>query len=155
MALKRLLPLLPALLAVILILPALAGGGTRRPCPACPRQRPPRPAATSPRNGPVVWPGDVTIDNAPEFVGATGTDGRVRLADRQVIGGPWATATGHVLRDNPFGVVDVVGGRNRFLVKLAKDLRVLRAGPCTGDRAQAVFRPAITDPTPDFVSWEE
>ena len=31
------------------------------------------------------------------------------------------TATGHVLRDNPFGVVDVVGGRNRFLVKLARE----------------------------------
>jgi len=73
------------------------------------------------RNGPVVWPGDVTIDNVPEFVGLTGADGRVRIANRQIIGGPWATATGHVLRDNPFGVVDVVGGRNRFLVKLAKE----------------------------------
>lgn len=72
------------------------------------------------RNGPVVWPGDVTIDNAPEFAGTTGADGRVQIANRQIIGGPWATATGHVLRDNPFGVVDVVGGRNRFLVKLAR-----------------------------------
>lgn len=72
------------------------------------------------RNGPAVWPGDVTIDNVPEFVGQTGADGRVRLANRQIIGGPWATATGHVLRDNPFGVVDIVGSRNRFLVKLAR-----------------------------------
>lgn len=72
------------------------------------------------RNGPTVWPGDVTIDNVPEFMGLTGADGRVRLANRQIVGGPWATATGHVLRDNPFGVVDVVGGRNRFLVKLAR-----------------------------------
>ena len=72
------------------------------------------------RNGPVVWPGDVTVDDIPEFTGTTGIDGRVLLTNRQIIGGPSATRTGHVLRDNPFGIVDVVGGRNRFLVKLAQ-----------------------------------
>ncbi len=72
------------------------------------------------RNGPVMWPGEVTVDDTPEFAGMTDVEGRVRLANRQIVGGPWATRTGHVLRDNPFGVVDIVGGRNRFLVKLAK-----------------------------------
>ena len=72
------------------------------------------------RNGPIMWPGEVTVDDTPEFTGMTDGDGRVRLANRQIIGGPWATRTGHVLRDNPFGVVDIIGGRNRFLVKLGK-----------------------------------
>ena len=72
------------------------------------------------RNGPIMWPGEVTVDDTPEFTGMTDGDGRVLLANRQIIGGPWATRTGHVLRANPFGVVDIVGGRNRFLVKLGK-----------------------------------
>ena len=72
------------------------------------------------RNGPVMWPGEVTVDDTPEFTGMTDGDGLIRLANRQIIGGPWATRTGHMLRDNPFGVVDIVGGRNRFLVKLGK-----------------------------------
>jgi PKD repeat protein len=71
------------------------------------------------RNGPPVWPGDATIDNIAEVSGTTGADGRLLLANRSVDGGV-TTHTGHTLRDNPFGVVDVVGGRNIFLLKLSR-----------------------------------
>ncbi|HSJ59385.1 MAG TPA: CARDB domain-containing protein, partial [Anaerolineae bacterium] len=69
------------------------------------------------REGPANWMGELAIDNAPEITGTTGADGRVLLANRPV-GGGITTRTGHVLRDNPFGVVDVVGNRNIFFVKL-------------------------------------
>jgi PKD repeat protein len=71
------------------------------------------------RTGPPVWPGDLTIDNTPEISGTTGPDGRLLLTNRPV-GAGVTTQTGHTLHDNPFGVIDVVGRQNIFLVKLAK-----------------------------------
>lgn len=61
----------------------------------------------------------IQIDNTPEITGTTDSDGRFQLPNRSV-GGEITTRTGHTLRDNPFGVVDVVGGRNTFLVKLGR-----------------------------------
>ncbi|MBN1660406.1 MAG: hypothetical protein JXA93_18550 [Anaerolineae bacterium] len=69
------------------------------------------------RTGPANWMGELDIDNTPEITGTTGPDGRVLLANRPA-GGGTTTRTGHVLRDNPLGVVDVVGNKNIFLLKL-------------------------------------
>ncbi len=71
------------------------------------------------RNGPPGWTGELSIDNIPEISGTTSADGRLLLSNRPV-GGGITTRTGHTLRDNPFGVVDVVGTGNRFLMRLSK-----------------------------------
>lgn len=59
------------------------------------------------------------IDNVAEISGTTDATGRVLIANRSVSGAT-TTRTGHTLRDNPFGIIDVVGNRNVFLVRLAK-----------------------------------
>ena len=71
------------------------------------------------RTGPRNWMGDLMMDNMPEITGTTDATGRVFLTNRSAEGGA-TTATGHTLSDNPFGVVDVVGSRNRFLVKITQ-----------------------------------
>jgi YVTN family beta-propeller protein len=71
------------------------------------------------RNGPPNWMGELGLDNTPEITGITDAGGRSLLANRPV-GVGVTTRTGHILHDNPFGVVDVVGGQNRFLIKLSK-----------------------------------
>jgi hypothetical protein len=71
------------------------------------------------RTGPPNWAGELDLDNTPEITGTTGLDGRVMLANRPA-GGGVTTRTGHTLHDNPLGVVDVVGGRNTFLLKLSQ-----------------------------------
>lgn len=71
------------------------------------------------RGGPPDWMGVLAIDNTPEIAGVTDDNGRFPLPNRSVSGGV-ATHTGHTLRDNPFGLVDVVGGRNRFLINLGQ-----------------------------------
>jgi hypothetical protein len=66
------------------------------------------------------------IDNTAEWDGITDADGRLPLPNRPVTsqpGGTAATATGHVLHDNPFGVIDVVGTGNIGVLKLQKDGR--------------------------------
>lgn len=73
------------------------------------------------RNGSADWVGDIRVDNTPEISGLSGPDGRFALPNRSV-GGDVTTATGHTLHDNPFGLVDVVGQRNRFLVSLQQDI---------------------------------
>ena len=73
------------------------------------------------REGPRNWMGDLMLDNAPEITGTTDINGRLALTNRSVDGGV-TTATGHTLSDNPFGVVDIVGGRNRFLMKINQGL---------------------------------
>ncbi len=70
------------------------------------------------RTGPPDWIGVLAIDNTPDISGQTGSNGRFTLTNRPVNGGV-TTQTGHVLQDNPFGVVDVVGNETRFLVKLS------------------------------------
>ena len=69
------------------------------------------------RTGPPNWMGELDVDDTPEISGLTGVDGRLLLANRPA-GGGVTTRTGHTLHDNPFGVVDVVGGRNLMLIKL-------------------------------------
>jgi len=71
------------------------------------------------RTGPPNWMGELDLDNTPEITGTTDADGRLLLANRPA-GGGVTTRTGHTLRDNPFGVVDVVGNQSRFLIKLNK-----------------------------------
>lgn len=72
------------------------------------------------RTGPWDWAWELVLDNTPEISGLTDSTGRLPLTNRSAQGGT-TTATGHTLRDNPFGVVDVVGKQNRFLVKLSRD----------------------------------
>jgi hypothetical protein len=59
------------------------------------------------------------IDNTPEISVATTGDGTALLPNRTV-GDPVSTHTGHTLGDNPFGVIDVVGKYDEFLVELSK-----------------------------------
>ncbi len=72
------------------------------------------------RNSSFNWAWELMMDNIPEISGVTGPDGRLLLTNRTSNGGA-TTRTGHTLDDNPFGVVDVVGKENRFLVKLNKE----------------------------------
>ncbi len=60
------------------------------------------------------------IDNTPEIQAATNANGAALLPNRSV-GGSLTTRTGHTLHNNPFGIIDVVGTGNMFLVKLQKD----------------------------------
>ncbi|MBN1641223.1 MAG: 6-bladed beta-propeller [Anaerolineae bacterium] len=71
------------------------------------------------RSGPFNWLGLPEIDNVPEITGTTDADGRLTLANRSAHGGA-VTPVGHTLRDNPFGLIDIVGVQNRFLVKLSQ-----------------------------------
>lgn len=60
------------------------------------------------------------IGGSPDITGLTDAAGVFVLPNRTVHGGV-TTATGHVLHDNPFGPVDVVGQRNTFLVHLRRE----------------------------------
>lgn len=71
------------------------------------------------RQGPWDWSGDVGIDATPEISGTTDAEGRFMLDNRSASGGT-TTLTGHTLRDNPFGVVDIIGTQNLFLVQLRR-----------------------------------
>lgn len=55
----------------------------------------------------------------PEIVGITESNGQFLLPNRNVEG-ILTTRTGHTLHDNPFGVIDVVGTGNEFLIKFQK-----------------------------------
>jgi hypothetical protein len=61
------------------------------------------------------------IDNTPEISVETDAAGLALLPNRPV-GDPVWTHTGHILTDNPFGVIDVVGRNDEFLVEIRKDL---------------------------------
>ena len=58
------------------------------------------------------------IDNAPEITVTTGATGTAVLPNRDA-GDPVTTRTGHTLEDNPFGVINVVGRDDEFLVEIA------------------------------------
>jgi hypothetical protein len=60
-----------------------------------------------------------TIDNFPEHTAVTDADGTIALVNRPV-GAPATTRTGHTLRDNPFGIVDILGENDEFIVELVK-----------------------------------
>lgn len=72
------------------------------------------------RTGPANWVGERSIDKTPEISGTTDAAGRLILTNRSV-GAGVTTRTGHTLRDNPFGVIDVIGKENRFLLRLTRD----------------------------------
>ena len=55
-------------------------------------------------------------DAVPEFELATNDSGRAVLPNRGITG--IVTATGHQLRPNPFGVIDVVGTNGTFLIEM-------------------------------------
>lgn len=59
------------------------------------------------------------IDNTPEISVVTDEAGLALLPNRP-IGNPIFTRTGHTLRDNPLGVVDVVGKNGNFMLRIAK-----------------------------------
>ena len=60
------------------------------------------------------------IDNVPEITVTTGASGTGVLPNRDV-DDPVSTRTGHTLEDNPFGVIDVVGKNDEFLVEITTD----------------------------------
>jgi hypothetical protein len=59
------------------------------------------------------------IDDVPEIVGQTDAEGIFIIPNRPAQ--EVTTETGHTLRDNPFGLIDVVGLNGRFLVRISKD----------------------------------
>jgi hypothetical protein len=69
------------------------------------------------RNGTPDWTGQSALDDPPDINGTTDSSGRFLLSNRSVDGGT-TTANGHVLHDNPFGVIDIIGSQNLFLVSL-------------------------------------
>jgi hypothetical protein len=71
------------------------------------------------RTAPFNWVGLPEIDNVLEMSGSTGANGRLLLTNRDARGGV-TNPRGQTLRDNPFGVVDIIGLQNRFLIKLSK-----------------------------------
>jgi len=69
------------------------------------------------RDGLPDWTGAPHFDSTPEITGTTDAGGLFLLTNRSAHDGT-VTANGHVLHDNPFGVVDIVGVQNLFLVQL-------------------------------------
>jgi hypothetical protein len=63
--------------------------------------------------------GHMGVDNTPEMAGMTDAGGLFELPNRPANGGT-VTANGHVLRDNPFGVVDIIGNQGLLLVRLSR-----------------------------------
>ena len=59
------------------------------------------------------------VGSTPVFTGVTSAGGDFRLPDRPVSPGV-TTATGHTLRPNPFGAIDVVGRNGQLLLRLNK-----------------------------------
>jgi len=70
------------------------------------------------RNGPNNWLWQPVIDPEPEITGTTDQDGLLLLPNRSANGGT-TTRTNHVLKDNPFGIVDIIHTQNRFLGRLS------------------------------------
>ena len=71
------------------------------------------------RGGVWDWTGHPGVDATAEISGETGSDGLFALPNRSAQGGA-TTLSGHVLHDNPFGLVDIIGVNNRFLVQLSQ-----------------------------------
>jgi hypothetical protein len=69
------------------------------------------------RNGKSDWTGGPAFDAPPDISGITDSSGSFLLTNRSVNGGT-VTDNGHVLHDNPFGVIDIIGTQNLFLVQL-------------------------------------
>ncbi len=72
------------------------------------------------RTGPWDWTGHMGVDSTPEISGTTDALGVFPLPNRPANGGT-VTANGHVLYDNPFGVVDIIGNQGLFLIQLVQE----------------------------------
>jgi hypothetical protein len=59
------------------------------------------------------------ISNTPTMTGSTDAHGRFQMLNRPVAQ-TVTTATGHTLRPNPFGTIDVVGGNAILLVEMSR-----------------------------------
>jgi len=71
------------------------------------------------RTGPWDWTSHMCVDKSAEISGTTDAEGVFPLPNRSANGGT-VTANGHVLHDNPFGVVDIIGNQDLFLVRLSR-----------------------------------
>lgn len=65
---------------------------------------------------------DEIIRQPPKFTGAIDDNGLFELPNRDASWGP--TKTGHILKPNPFGPVNVVGTQGLFLIKITAGLEV-------------------------------
>lgn len=63
------------------------------------------------------------VRQAPVFAGVTDQTGRLAAASRPVPFGGLTTATGHTLRPNPFGNIDVVGQNGQLLLQISHGLQ--------------------------------
>ena len=72
------------------------------------------------RAGPWDWVPKMEIDNIADITGETDAAGVFHLPNRSAEGGT-TTLNGHVMHDNPFGLVDIVGNKGIFLVRLSRD----------------------------------
>ncbi len=59
------------------------------------------------------------IDTIPEITVSTDESGSVTLPNRGITGIP--TSTGHLLRPNPFGIIDLVGVNGIFLIEMTSE----------------------------------
>lgn len=61
------------------------------------------------------------VDNIPEIQGTTDINGIYQLTNRIPVGLGTTTATGHTIKKNPFGSIDVVGRNGIMLIKITKN----------------------------------
>jgi hypothetical protein len=104
------------------------------------------------------------IDNVPEFSGVTDAAGHFLLPNRPVAQAssatgpsdtaPVPTATGHTLRPNPFGVIDLVGSGNIGVLKLEKAGRTQYAWLALPDLNLAFWRAGSPTAQIYTVFWE-
>jgi hypothetical protein len=73
------------------------------------------------RNGESYWTGQWAFDDPPDITGTTNASGLFLLTNRSAKGGT-VTANHHILHDNPFGVIDIIGSQNLFLVRLGRGI---------------------------------
>jgi len=66
-----------------------------------------------------VTPQGMALRVRIDTIGVTDANGIFVLPNRSANGGT-VTANGHVMHDNPFGVVDIIGNQGLLLVKLAR-----------------------------------
>lgn len=59
------------------------------------------------------------VDRHEEFILTTDESGRVTLPNRGITG--IVTATGHQLRPNPFGIINVIGNNGIFIIEMTSD----------------------------------
>jgi len=71
------------------------------------------------RTGPWDSTGQMGVDDTAEISGTTDSNGVFPLPNRSANGGT-VTQNGHVMHDNPFGVVDIIGNQGLFLISLAR-----------------------------------